>query len=359
MEDCQPSFLCLIKAAHSRPLKLSIKTSSRVSCRLKTGNVILRFGRVLICVVISFVACFASTNESARANESSETEESYFNIPQQDADDALRMFARQAGVGILFPQEMVVSTQTNELKGAHSLDDALSELLGGTRLEGKVSSDGVVVISLSNETGRDNEMNKVTKKTLLATVAAFLLGASASAQDVDTIEDDDASNDANSETDIIISTGTRIRGAETVAPSASFNRDDFDASGFNSIEDLAGSLTQNLGEIAADGLGSAGGSRISNSNVDRTTGISLRGLGPESTLTLVNGRRAPGAINGRVVNIASYPLSVIERVDVVTGGASAVYGSDAVAGVVNLITRTSYDGLELQAFKSFTENGGR
>jgi outer membrane receptor protein involved in Fe transport len=95
-----------------------------------------------------------------------------------------------------------------------------------------------------------------------------------------------------------------------------------------------------------------------NNSEERVASVDLRGLGAESTLTLLNGRRLAGALNGRVVDISSIPLSALERVDVVTGGASAIYGADAVGGVVNLVTRRPESGAESQFTASRGRDGG-
>jgi iron complex outermembrane receptor protein len=89
--------------------------------------------------------------------------------------------------------------------------------------------------------------------------------------------------------------------------------------------------------------------------------ISLRGLDAERTLVLLNGRRlAPAGAGGAPTrpDVNMLPSSMIERVEILTGGASAIYGADAVAGVVNLITRRNFEGLEIQAYRSQPEQSG-
>jgi len=88
------------------------------------------------------------------------------------------------------------------------------------------------------------------------------------------------------------------------------------------------------------------------------TGVNLRGLGNDSTLVLVNGHRvAPGNLFGNFVDISSIPLYAVERVEVVTDGASAIYGSDAVGGVVNIILGRNLDGAETRARYGRVTNG--
>jgi outer membrane receptor protein involved in Fe transport len=85
----------------------------------------------------------------------------------------------------------------------------------------------------------------------------------------------------------------------------------------------------------------------------------LRGLGSERTLVLVNGRRfVPGSIGDTAVDLNNIPTTMIERIEIATGGAAAVYGADAVAGVVNIITKKSMDGIELDVSSVRPEQSG-
>src|SRR5207253_393554 len=88
--------------------------------------------------------------------------------------------------------------------------------------------------------------------------------------------------------------------------------------------------------------------------------LDLRGLGPQRTLVLVNGRRHVPAdilVNGVSVDINTIPVELIERVDIVTGGNSAIYGSDAIAGVVNFILRRDFDGFAVRGQAGVSEFG--
>lgn len=85
----------------------------------------------------------------------------------------------------------------------------------------------------------------------------------------------------------------------------------------------------------------------------------LRGLGSERTLVLVNGRRfVPGSVGDTAVDLNNIPTTMIERIEIATGGAAAVYGADAVAGVVNIITKKSMDGIELDVSTVRPEQSG-
>jgi outer membrane receptor protein involved in Fe transport len=154
-------------------------------------------------------------------------------------------------------------------------------------------------------------------------------------------------------------TGTHIRGVSVPAAMIVITRDEFEDAGFSTVEELFESLPQNFDEVTPDGrFANEGGSLLRGLNNSRVSAIDLRGLGAQSTLTLVNGKRRAGSIDGRVVDVSAIPLSIIERVEVVTGGRSAIYGADAVAGVVNLVTRRNFEGAESQIYYGLADDGG-
>ena len=147
-------------------------------------------------------------------------------------------------------------------------------------------------------------------------------------------------------------TGSRLKGVdmEGANPVQIFDRDDLTSRGYSTLSDFlrdlpqassAGTFTENGGVGGNDG--SPAGS----------AGVSLRGLGSSSTLVLVNGRRVAvdSFTNGfdSFVNVNSIPMSALERVEILTDGASSVYGSDAIAGVINFILRKDVEGHEISA----------
>jgi iron complex outermembrane recepter protein len=152
-------------------------------------------------------------------------------------------------------------------------------------------------------------------------------------------------------------TGSSIKriDAETALPVQVVTREEIARSGVTSTEQLLASISA----VSSSGsLNNASGAGLSTYGF---SSISLRGLGEDRTLVLVNGRRiAPFAGgNGAGVNINAIPLAAIERVEVLKDGASAVYGSDAIGGVVNFILKKDYQGLELGAtYGQPTRSGG-
>ncbi len=144
----------------------------------------------------------------------------------------------------------------------------------------------------------------------------------------------------------VVVTGTLIRGTNPVGtPVIGLGRDEINKSGAASTTDLLRQLPQ-IQNLGAD-EGHTNAAQNANQNVTAGSGINLRGLGPESTLTLLNGRRiAPGGVAGQYTDPSSIPPLAIERLEVITDGASATYGSDAVGGVVNIRLRKNFEGAE-------------
>ena len=200
----------------------------------------------------------------------------------------------------------------------------------------------------------------------LALAAAMLLPAGAamaqeqsgqSAADQDKTEA--ASDQAASKTlDTVTVVGSRIKRVEVEgpAPVTIFSREDIDREGFQTVGDMLQTLTQNTtgsftGDLAVTGF-------TPNAQV-----VNLRNLGPGYTLTLINGRRPaqypqPYNRDNNVVNVRAIPSSIVERVEILTGGASAIYGSDAIAGVVNIVLRQNFEGMQIKGTVGTTQEGG-
>ena len=162
-------------------------------------------------------------------------------------------------------------------------------------------------------------------------------------QPAQTVPSTNAQGTVEKSQDIVI-TGTRIPqpNLTSASPVTVLSAQEVKLQGTTRTEDLINSLPQAF---------SAQGSNVSNGATGTAT-VNLRGLGPVRTLVLVNGRRLqPGdpTANGNVPDINFIPSSIIKRVDVLTGGASSVYGADAVAGVINFIMDTNYRGLRIDA----------
>lgn len=165
---------------------------------------------------------------------------------------------------------------------------------------------------------------------------------------------------ADSKVERIRVTGSSIKrtALEGALPITVFSRADIDAAGITSAEQLL--LQMNIAGNSSDNLASNGGivSEEQRGN-NGVSGANLRGQGADATLVLLNGRRvATHGLKGRAVDLNSIPFAALERVEVLRDGASAVYGTDAIGGVINFITKRDYTGAEVSAFVDHTEAGG-
>jgi outer membrane receptor protein involved in Fe transport len=153
-------------------------------------------------------------------------------------------------------------------------------------------------------------------------------------------------------TQTVVVTGSRIRteARETSGPVTMLDEQHLTRGGNDSLGKVLQTLPYNAGSPKNTNVNSGG---------DGSTRIDLRGLGPNRTVILLNGRRLPtGGIGAdSSVDIDTLPLSMVERVEVLSTGASAVYGADAIGGVINVITRTKLDGIDVGAQRSETERG--
>ncbi len=207
-----------------------------------------------------------------------------------------------------------------------------------------------------------NVFNPKRSSLSAALFAALLMPAAgaAFAQDTPTQDPPATTTTQKKATDIdaVVVTGSRIKRAEIEGPSpvTVITRADIEREGFQTVGDMLQTITQNTtssytGDLAVTGF-------TPNAQV-----VNLRNLGPGYTLTLIDGRRPaqyPQPYNNAnsVVNVRAIPSAIIERVEILTGGASAIYGSDAVAGVVNIVTRKNFEGNTIHLTAGTTTNGG-
>src|SRR5687768_6853214 len=184
----------------------------------------------------------------------------------------------------------------------------------------------------------------LTRAPLMKAITVVLsLGAACAAQAQETPSAD--SVDTTQTLDSVTVTGSRIRrvDTETANPVTTVNREAIEATGKATL----GDLIQELPAIA----GNATNPNVNNGGGTGASAISLRGLGEKRTLVLVNGIRL--AYN----DVNSIPATMVERVEVLGDGASAVYGSDAIGGVVNFILRDRFEGVQVSADYGQTSRG--
>jgi len=151
--------------------------------------------------------------------------------------------------------------------------------------------------------------------------------------------------------EVIAVTGTRIKRVDmnAAAPLTILGKEEIQASGKQTVTDIVKSLPAAIGNSVTTTTTNGGGGGSGN--------IALRGLDSSSTLVLLNGRRLPLDAGGSSPDLNSIPVAAIERIEILQDGASAIYGSDAIAGVINIITRKNWDGVDASVYVGQSSRG--
>jgi len=243
----------------------------------------------------------------------------HYSIEAGDLGDALRSVSRQSGREIIFSAEAVSGKRAPPLRGSYSADDAVRALLAGSGLTAEFRRDVILIRGRSEPPG------------------------AVGSRPADGAE--------------IVVTGSRIRGSKPTSPVISATRQEIERRGRTDLGAFARDLPQNFSGGQNPGV-VGGGAQGGNENLNSSSSLNLRGLGPDATLTLINGHRVAYDGVSQGVDISAIPLAAVERVEIVADGASALYGSDAVAGVANIVLRRDFDGLWTSARVGTTTDGG-
>ena len=295
-----------------------------------------------------------------------------FDIPAQSAAKGLNLYAEQAGKQILFPYDAIDGVDTSEVIGAFDKDAALDALLADTGLEAVYVQDDTVTIMPAvavNDPahGVSDAGKSVTTSALMLTAATSTTGndnetsvAAAAERAARSGEADDSADDGDMEEIIVTGSQLITDPGKMTRQITVFNRAEIERSGATRLDEFLRRLPQNVNAPNNVGSGFPGDTPFGlGENVFAGSTINLRGLGAQYTLVLINGRRpARGGQFGDVTDISNIPIDRIERIEVLFDGAAAIYGADAVGGVVNIITRQDYGGTNLSLTYSDTEDGG-
>ena len=299
------------------------------------------------------------------------TRTSEFNIAPQSLRDALLQYSRQSGVQVTSADAIIQPKNSFGVSGELDARKALEILLKGTDLSYEVIGANTVTIRSVPQRNGAFSTTATSTSTTSSSIrlvraeeqASAATGAASEAASAPRNESGTADAEASSPVVLqeVIVTGSHIRGVQSSSsPVQSFDRNEIERGGFATLPEFIQSLPQNFsGGISELNVGMTpflgnGGS----GNWNYGTGVNLRGLGNKSTLTLINGRRMSTAGGGSYADISMIPLTAIERVEVLTDGASAIYGSDAVAGAVNFQMRKNYDGSETRLRYGAATEGG-
>ncbi len=306
--------------------------------------------------VISFVvapAAWAQSNQPVTIS----IEES------QPLSDALQTFADQTELQVIFFADITEGKNAPALEGEFKADAALDTLLADTGLSYTFIDDTAVSVQavVTDPGGASDSKNLITQSVLMAQNQT-----SPTTTERGQSDEDNEPSDQKAVLDEIIVTGTHIRGvAPESSPVRTYGREDIEISGAATAQEFIETLPSNFGggsnSDIPDGLPNDSDSEFNSGDWGSMgSSVNLRGLGSGSTLVLLNGHRlAPSSGIGSFVDISMIPVTAIERVEVLSDGASSVYGSDAVAGVINFVLRTDFDGLEADLRHGTVTEGDR
>ncbi|MDR7191807.1 TonB-dependent receptor [Luteimonas terrae] len=294
------------------------------------------------------IALFAVTNGAtslAAAQDADRRETSQVTNEMQDAQQfdlppgalgaSLEAVGAQSGLRIAYSPALVANRQGRAVQGRMHWREAMARLLQGSGLDYRQADDGTVVIAPA-----------------FAEPERRVAPAPADAR---------APQGANAtELETITVTGTRIRGGTTPSPVITLGSERIREEGFSDLGEVIRSVPQNFtgGQNPGATSGNLAGAGLGNQNVTGGSSLNLRGLGADATLTLLNGRRLSygGFLQG--VDISAIPVEAVSRVEIVADGASAIYGSDAVAGVGNVVLKREHEGFTVGARYGAATDGG-
>jgi iron complex outermembrane receptor protein len=315
----------------------------------------------------ALIACVCAIAFAAQAMADTPRE---INVPAGELATALESLQKQTGLELVFRPDELKSFRTAGLKGAYPPQEAIRLLLKGTPLELRTDPSGAMLIALPRAKNPSDRSPASGKEEGHGASDGFRLaqapqGTPESDSSVDKQKENEPVSQKNPVVlEEIVVTGTHIHGEAPVGSALKvYTREEIDQSGASTVEQFARTMVENFSGVdtIANANSNAGFARFAsaNANVFEGAGFNLHGLGPSATLTLLNGQRlASAGVDGSITDISQIPLSAIDHIEVLTDGASAVYGADAVAGVVNIITRKDFEGAETGLRYGAATDGG-
>jgi outer membrane receptor protein involved in Fe transport len=269
-----------------------------------------------------------------------------FNIAAGPLDRALVDYAQATRRQLLYSSALVANRTTKGLRGYHSADRALALLLAETGLRVRRAGKAYVLVSAAPPTSAANAVSRPLERRSRRVESRRPAQVPAPPE-------------AGTEAEPIVVTGTHIRGEGAgTSPLVIVSRDEIERAGQSTVGAAIAALPQNFGGTSTEDTSLTSSDR-STYNEGLGSGPNLRGLGSDATLTLINGRRVAGAGGqAEFTDISMIPLAAVERIEVLADGASAIYGSDAVGGVINVILRKTFKGAETRFYSGVPTQGG-
>jgi len=276
-------------------------------------------------------------------------------LPPADLVSSLDLLGRQSGIEFIYDADQLRGMHAPAVSGLLTPKEALQRLLQGTHFSLVERPSGAIVILASPEDNQlhsepssrqvpENGLQQMVPRASIASGSHPVVGG-------------------NATLDQIVVTGTNIRGEAPIGAALQiYTREDIEQSGRATLEEFARQMPENFAGL--DTISNVNSNlgilpQGASSNIFNGAAFDLKGLGVGSTLTLLNGHRmAPAGFDGSFVDISQIPVSAIDHLEVLDDGASAIYGSDAVAGVVNIITRRDFTGAETGLRYGASTEGG-
>lgn len=254
-------------------------------------------------------------------------------VPAGALEEALIALANQTGQQLLYTPDLVAGRRTDGVSGTMTPEAALARLVGDAPLA--IVRVGPNTLVLKRRPG-PSDPGKPTLPLAGEPAPDQRLVIAHAPQGAPTLVDE------------VRVTGSNIRGAKGPSPLIVMDSADLQRSGYATVADALQTLAQTFGGESTEGTILTRADRTG-SNSGYATGVNLRGLGSDATLVLVNGRRLAGSGNkGDFSDLSGIPTIAVSRVEVLLDGASAIYGSDAVGGVVNVILKRDFAGAEVR-----------
>lgn len=264
-----------------------------------------------------------------------------FKLPAQSLADALRAVGGQASTNVFFEPRLVADHQAPALMGELTVEQALGQLLRGTGLTFRYLDDKTItIVEQQAGSGSTSEATKYSTVPTSAANSTQSFGRLRLAQ----LDESTTHTAARRDEEEIVVTGSRLgrTSVEGAVPVLVYERERIERSGQTTVTDFLNTLPQ-VSVSTPENAGVYAGQ----------TTIQLRGLPKGTTLVLLNGRRLQNggatAYYGGYFDLNNIPAAAVERIEIVPQGSSAIYGSDALAGVVNIILKKDYEGLQANA----------
>lgn len=273
-------------------------------------------------------------------------------IPPGALVDTLERLSKQFGLELVYNADQLKGLVTPGVSGRMTAREAVRQAIAGQKLRLIEHPDGAILVTPT--VTKDSQADSTTAGT-----------GTEQSPGLEANQEPETTRREAIILNKIVVTGTHIADETPVGSSLSVHtRDEIERSGSATLDQFGRKMTENYsGTDSLSTLNTNGNLGVFEQgaamNVFGGAGFNLKGLGPGSTLTLINGHRlAAGGLDGATVDISQIPLSAIDHIEVLDDGASAIYGSDAVAGVVNVITRHDFDGVETNLRYGRATEGG-